>query len=342
MAVRALSKWIAALCLTAFAQTNAARAQSVQQFYKGKTIHVVIGYGPGGGYDVYGRLAAEFLGRHIPGHPTIVPENMPGGASLRAVEYLANLAPHDGTYLGSVQQELALTSIIQKNVRFDPSKLNYIGRFSSNIDVGVALTRTGIASIEQLRSRQATVGADQAGSMAVAYATLLRVYAGMKLKIVTGYIGSAEIQLAAERGEIDVNGSYSLPAVLISHPGWLKGEGATILYQNALQRFSQLPKTPTLVELVSGDEAKTTAGVLAGTAEIGRSILTNPGVPSDRLQALRDGFQQMLRDPDFIAACAARRLMIDPAKGEEMDAITARTLKLSPETVEAVQALFKK
>jgi tripartite-type tricarboxylate transporter receptor subunit TctC len=342
MAVGAKPKYVAFALAVAFAFAGSAKAQSVEQFYRGKTIRVVIGYGPGGGYDVYGRLAAEFLGRHIPGNPTMLPENMPGAASLRAVQYLANVAPRDGTYLGSVQQELALTSIIGQGERFDPAQLNYIGRFSSNIDVGVASSKSGISSADDLRKREVTVGTDQTGSMSVAYAKLLDAYAGMKLKIVTGYSGSNEIQLAAERGEIDVNGSYSLPAVLVSHPDWIGGAGAVILYQNALKRFTKLPKTPTLIELVNGDEGRAIAGVLAGTAEVGRSILTTPDVPRDRLQALRNAFQDMLKDPDFIAACAKRRLMLDPAKGEDMDVITANTKKLPSTTINAIEALFKK
>jgi tripartite-type tricarboxylate transporter receptor subunit TctC len=341
MAARFLSIFVASMALGA-AFAPAARADAVEQFYRGKTIHVVIGYGPGGGYDVYGRLAAEFLGRHIPGHPAIVPENMPGGASLRAVDYLASVAPQDGTYLGSVQQELALTAVMGRALRVDPSSFRYVGRFSSNIDVGSALKKTGIASADQLRRREASVGTDQAGSMAAAYAKLLDAYAGMKLKIVTGYTGSNEVQLAAERGEIDVNGSISLSSVLISHPDWLRGVGATILYQNALTRFSELPETPTLLDLARGDEGKAVARVLAGTAEVGRSILTTPGVPSDRVQALRAAFQAMLQDPDFKAACAERRLMIDPTTGEDLDAITARTLKLPSPTVAILAALFKK
>jgi tripartite-type tricarboxylate transporter receptor subunit TctC len=342
MTIRRLMSCVAVASAAVLACLCTAKAETVEQFYKGKTIHVIIGYGPGGGYDIYGRLAAEFLGRHIPGHPTLLPENMPGGSSLRAIEYLENVAPKDGTYLGSVQQAMALTSITGKHIHYDPSKFNYIGRFTSNIDVAVALPKSGITSIEQLRKRAAVVGADQAGSMAFAYAKWLNAYAGTKLKIVTGYTGAKQIALALERGEVDVNGSYSLPAVLTSHPGWLKGEGAAILYQNALQRFPQLPNVPTLLDLAQDDQGKLIARTLAGTAEVGRSILTTPGVPPDRLKALRDAFQEMLHDSALETAAAKRHLMIDPAKGEDMDAITAQTLKLPKKTVAAIKALFAK
>jgi tripartite-type tricarboxylate transporter receptor subunit TctC len=334
-------KWLAAALAAMFFIAADARAGSVADFYRGKTIRVVIGYGPGGGYDIYGRLAAQFLGRFIPGNPTILPVNMPGAASLRAVEYLFNAVPKDGTYLGSVQQALAMTSLVDSVGHFDPAKLPSIGRFSSNIDVAVALRKSGITSFDDLRKREVTVGTDETGSMSFAYARILSAYAGAKLKIVKGYTGSNEIQLAAERGEIDVNGSYSLPAVLLSHPDWVRDGTATILYQNALERFPKIAQTPTILELVDGQEGKTVARVVAGTAEIGRSILTTPDVPAERLAALRAAFQNMVKDPEFIAACASRNLMLDPGTGPEMDAITAETMSLPPSIVDALRKLLK-
>lgn len=316
------------------------RAQSVADFYRGKTMHMVIGYGPAGGYDLYGRLAAEFLGRHIPGNPMILPQNMPGNSSLRAVEYLLEVAPKDGTYLGSVQQALAMTELTDDKARVDVGKLHYIGRLTSNIDIAVALPRTGIKSFADAKQRQVVLGADQAGSMATAFALTLNKYAGAKFKIVKGYGGSNEIQLAAERGEVEVNGSYSLPAVLVSHPDWVRDGKATILYQNALKRFAQLPQVPTILELVDGDEGKALARVIAGTAEIGRSILT-PDAPADRLAALRAAFQDMLADPDFLAACEQRRLMLDPGRGEDMDAIVREAMSLPKPFVASLTTLLK-
>ena len=334
----------AAALAALLALAPACRADAVADFYKGKTVHVLIGYGPGGGYDIYGRLAAEFLGRHIPGNPTLVPENMPGNSSLKAVDNLINVAPKDGTYLGSVQQALALTVITDdklKNMVADVPKLRYIGRFTSNIDVAVALPRANIKSFEDAKRREIIVGADQAGSMGSAFAKVLDAYAGAKLKLVKGYTGSNEVQLAAERGEVEVNGSYSLPAILVSHADWVKQGKATILYQNAMKRFPELPNTPTLLELVQGDEGKTVARVIAGTAEVGRSILTTPGVPENRLKALRTAFQATLKDPDFIAATEKRHLMIDPGTGEAMDAINQETMKLPAPMVAKLKALLR-
>jgi tripartite-type tricarboxylate transporter receptor subunit TctC len=316
------------------------RAEPIADFYRGKTMKMIIGYGPGGGYDLYGRLAAEFLSRHIPGNPIIVPENMPGGGSLKAIGYLYQVAPQDGTYLGSVSQQLAANAVTDESNKMDLTRLHYIGRFTSNIDVGVALPQAGVKSIEEARKRQIVVGAEN-GSMSLIYAKTLNNYGGAKLKIVKGYNGSADIQLAAERGEVDVNGSFSLPAVLVSHPDWVHDGTAVILYQNALKRFPQLPQVPTLSELMLNEEGKTVAHVVAGMAEIGRSILTTPGVPEERLAALRTAFQDMLKDPDFVAACAKRNLMLDPAAGEDMDAINRETMNLPKPIVEALRSLLR-
>jgi tripartite-type tricarboxylate transporter receptor subunit TctC len=177
--------------------------------------------------------------------------------------------------------------------------------------------------------------------MGTAYAHVLNKYAGAKLKLVHGYTGSNEVQLATERGEVQVNGSYSLPAVLVSHPDWVHQGKATILYQNALTRFPDLPNTPTVLELVQGDEGKAVATIIAGTAEVGRSILTTPGVPADRLAALRTAFQELVKDPEFIAICQKRNLMLDPAPGEAMDTINADTMKLPKETVAALRDVLK-
>jgi tripartite-type tricarboxylate transporter receptor subunit TctC len=332
--------WSAMALAAMLAGVPALKAEPIADFYRGKTMKIIIGYGPGGGYDLYGRLAAEFLGRHIPGNPTIVPENMPGGGSLKAVLYLYQVAPQDGTYLGSVSQQFASNAVTDEKNKMDVARFHYLGRFTSNIDVGVALPQAGIKSFEEARKRQVVVGAEN-GSMSLIYAQALNTYGGAKLKIVKGYNGSADIQLAAERGEVDVNGSYSLPAVLVSHPDWVRDGTANILYQNALKRFPQLPQVPTLSELMLTDEGRTVAHVVAGMAEIGRSILTTPGVPEERLAALRAAFQEMLKDPDFIAACAKRNLMLDPASGQEMDAINQETMSLPKPIVEALRTLLK-
>jgi tripartite-type tricarboxylate transporter receptor subunit TctC len=319
---------------------SGARADAVSDFYRGKTLHVLIGYGEGGGYDIYGRLFAEFLGRHLPGNPTIIPQNMPGAGSFKAVNYLYEVAPKDGSYFGSVAQTLAVDAATDEKSAVDATKLPYLGRFTTNIDVGVAPKRAGIKSFEDARRREIIIGTSGGGSTTVVYPLALNAYGGAKFKLVKGYKGTNEIMLAAERGEVEVVAAVGIPGLLAAHPDWLKGE-ATVLYQNALKRHPLLPQVPTLPELALNDEGRTVLRVIAGTAEIGRSILTTPGVPAERLAALRTAFQHMLKDADFLAACEKRNVTIEPASGEEMDAITRETMRMPKPIAQNVGKLFK-
>ena len=316
------------------------QADPVADFYRGKTVRMIIGYPPGGNYDLYGRLAVEFLGRHIPGNPTVIAVNMPGAGGFKAVDYLYNQAPKDGTQLGSVAQQLAMHLVLDDKLGIDPTRFNYLGRIASNIDIAVALPRSGIKSFEDARKREITVGAGTTSSTSAVYARALNAYAGTKFKIITGYPGTADILLAAERGEIDVNGSESLAVVLASHPDWLHGK-ATILYQSTLKRFPLLPNVPTMTELVTSDEGRMVTRVLAGTAEVGRSVLTTPGVPAERLKALSSAFAAMVKDPQFLAAVEKRKIMVDPATGAELDALTRETMKMQKDVVEALRRLMK-
>ncbi len=317
-----------------------ARADTVADFYRGKTVRVIIGYGAGGNYDLYGRIATEFLSRHIPGNPTVIPVNMPGAGGFKAVDYLYKVAPQDGTHLGAVAQQLALTLLVDDKMGIDPRRFSYLGRLVSMVDVAVALPKSGLTSFDDTRKREVTVGAGQSTSTSAIYARALNAYAGSRFKIVTGYSGTAEIQLAAERGEVDVNGGESLPAIIVQYPEWLQGK-AILLYQNGVKRYSMLPNTPTMTELATSDEGKRVMGVLAGTAEIGRSILTTPGVPPERLAALRTAFQAMMKDPQFVAATEKRKLMIDGATGEQMDAVTRDTMKLPKDTIDALRRVMQ-
>jgi tripartite-type tricarboxylate transporter receptor subunit TctC len=317
------------------------RAQPVADFYRGKTLRMLIGYGPGGGYDIYGRLVAEFLPRHLPGNPTIITQNMPGAGSFLAAKYMYDVAPKDGTVFGSLAQTLALDSMTNPNARLDVAKLPYIGRVVTNIDTGAALPKTGIKSFEDVRAKQYNVGASGGGSTTVLFPTALNTYAGAKFKLIRGYSGTIDILLAMERGEVDIVGAYGLPGILVSHPGWVNGGEATILYQASVKRHRLLPNVPTLPELAQSEEGREVLHAAASTGEIGRSILATPGVPPERLAALRSAFQAMLDDPAFIAACEKRNLTVEGAAGEEIDEIVRATLRLPQAVAEKIRQMMQ-
>ena len=316
-------------------------AQPVADFYRGKILRMLIGYGPGGGYDIYGRLVAEFLPRHLPGNPTIIAQNMPGAGSFVAAKYIYDVAPKDGTVFGSLAQTLALDSLTNANAKLDVARMPYIGRVVTNIDTGAALPKTGIKSFEDVRAKQYNVGASGGGSTTVLFPTALSTYAGAKFKLIRGYSGTSDILLAMERGEVDIVGAYGLPGILVSHPGWVHRGEATILYQAAVKRHRLLPDVPTLPELAQSDEGREVLHAAASTGEIGRSILTTPGVPPERLAALRSAFQAMLNDPAFLAACEKRNLMVDGAAGEAIDQIVRETLRLPLAVAEKIGQMMQ-
>ena len=325
----------------AMASAVPTQAQPVADFYRGKALRMLIGYGPGGGYDIYGRLVAEFLPRHLPGNPTIVTQNMPGAGSFVAAKYMYDIAPRDGTVFGSLAQTLALDSMTNTSAKLDVTKMPYIGRVVTNIDTGAALLKTGIKSFADVRAKQYNVGASGGGSTTVLFPTALNTYAGAKFKLVRGYSGTTDILLAMERGEVDIVGAYGLPGLLVSHPGWLRGGEATILYQASLKRHRLLPDVPTLPELAQSYEGREVLHAAASTGEIGRSILTTPGVPPERVAVLRTAFQAMLRDPDFLGTCEKRNLMVDGAAGEEIDEIVRETLRLPQVAAEKIGQMMQ-
>ena len=328
----------AVVALTAAAT---AHADPIEDFYRGKTMRMLIGYGPGGGYDLYARLVAEFLPRHIPGNPTIVPQNMPGAGSFAAANFMADAAPKDGTVLGMLAQTLALDSLVNRNAKLDITKFHYLGRAVSNIDTGAALAKSAIKSFADVRSKAYTVGASGGGSTTVMFPSALNAHAGAKFKLVRGYKGTTEIVLAMERGEVDIVGAYGLPGILVSHPGWIDMGEAVILYQASLKRHRLLANVPALPELAADEEGRNVLRAVASTGEIGRSILTTPAVPAERLGALRKAFSAMLNDKDFLAAADRRKMLLDPASGEEMDAIVRDTLRLPAPVIDKVAEMMK-
>lgn len=325
--------------VTAFSRSRASD-NPVADFYAGKQIRMLIGYGEGGGYDLYARFAAEFLRKYIPGHPLIIPQNMPGAGSLKAAAYLSNVAPRDGTYLGCVDQSLAL-NIAAASENINLSAMHYIGRLTSNIDVGAALATAWFHNFDDARKRQIVVGVSLEASTAVLLPSALREYAGAKFKLVRGYSGAAEMMIALQRGEVELVGGVGLPLLIARNPDWIFKKKAVFLYQNALKRDQLLPNVPTLPELATSDEGRIVLRAISGTAEIGRSILTTPGVPADRLSALRRAFDEMVADPDFIAASKRRNIEVAPADGQTIDKIALETSRLPRPLLEKIDALTR-
>lgn len=333
---------LAMAALTALA--GAAQAETVADFYKGKQLRLVIGYTPGGGYDIYGRIAAEYLGRFIPGNPAIIPQNMPGAGSVVAARYMYGLAPKDGTVLAILAQTLPLDTLIQGDkAGFRLAEMPYIGRLVDNIDFGMGQhpDKSTFKTFEDLRRNQVIAAATAGASPANIFPTALNRLAGTKIKILVGYPGSQDMILALERGEVDLVGANGLASTMVRNPEWITKGERVIVYQAALKRHPLLPDVPVLEEVGLDATAKATLRAIAGSSEIGRSILTTPGVPAERLAALRKAFGDMIADRQFRETMAQRRIIIEPASGEELDRIVEETTRLPPEVVAIIADIVK-
>ena len=318
-------KWIAVL-VALVAGVSGARADAVSDFYKGKTVQLVVGYGPGGGYDVYARSVARFLGRHIPGTPNVVVVNMPGAGSLRATNYLYSTAPKDGTVIGAFARDMPLMGILggNNNVQFDPRKFTWIGSASSAGDDAYLLFARKDIPIKTIQDAikpdgpTITLGGTAEGATGNDIAILMRDTIGLNVKIITGYPDSGALFLAADRKEID--GRFvGLSAVQSSKRDWLGPDSNIhpILQFARLTRHHMFPDVPTARELAKDARALGLIEIAELPYTLSRPVAAPPGVPADRAKALQKAFLDMIADPDFKADAAKLGLDVSPVQGDE-------------------------
>jgi tripartite-type tricarboxylate transporter receptor subunit TctC len=299
------------------------KAQSVEEFYKGKNLDLVIGYTPGGGYDTYARLIARHLGNHLPGKPTVVPKNMPGAGSRAAAQYVYNVAPKDGTVLATVDQSMAVQQAMgDPAIKFDTNKFIYIGNPASENNTVVTWHTSGIKSVEDAKKKEVPIGSTGSNTSSQ-YVLALNALAGTKFKVITGYPGGNEINLAMEKEEVAGRGSNSWGSWKATRPQWLAEKKINIIAQVGLKRTADLPDVPTLIDIVSSPEDKAAMRLLSAPTTIGRPIFTTPDVPADRVKALRAAFDAMLKDPAFIEEANKLKLDLEPVSGEELQRIVS-------------------
>jgi tripartite-type tricarboxylate transporter receptor subunit TctC len=304
--------------LLAVAAGPAAHADPVQDFYKDATINLYIGFPAGGGYDIYGRLAARYLGRYIPGSPKIVPQNMVGAGGIRAANYLYSAAPKDGTALGIIPDTAPSEELLgTQGVAYVSKNFNWIGRITSSVNVQAFWHTSNIVSIADLQQRQSVVGGSGPAAPAVTYPNVHNALAGTKMKVVTGYGGAAESCLAMEKGEID-GCLLAWSTVKAAKRDWLENKKANIIVQWGATRHPELPDIPTMVELGKTPEDRAILSLYASATEIGKSIVAPPGVPAERVKLLRRGFDSMLKDPEYLDEVKKFGLDFEPLSGEEM------------------------
>jgi len=322
---RAAFQMVAALACSAMTM-GAAQAQSVADFYRGKTINLIIGTSAGNDYDYRGRLLARFMGKYIPGEPTIVPRNMPGGGGIQAANWVANIAPRDGTVVHMIMQNMMAAQAVQMpGVEFDTRKLIWLGNTTSAPNVINSWHTSGITSIEQVKTKELVVGAPM-GTAGALYPALLNAVAGTKFKIVMGYPGGNEVNLAMERGEVNGRGSNSWASWKSTKPDWLRDKKINILVQIGLEKSPDLKDVPLLMDLAKNEEDRAVLRLLSSPTAIGRPVFTTPDAPADRVKTLRDSFDRMVADPKFLAEAQKENFEIDPVSGAELQKIVAEII----------------
>ena len=308
--------------------TSPAQAQSVEDFYKGKTIRIVVSTGPASTYYTYAQLVAEFMGPHIPGKPTLILQSMPGAGGVRAANHLAQVAPQDGTMLGAVHETLAGEQVLKpEGIQFDMAKMKWIGVLSM---ITSTLTVNGDApatTVEGARQKEVIVASTGRGSITHQLPTLLNAMFGTKFKIVGGYQAMGEMTLAMERGEVQGRAGSLVGWTQTRAKDLADGKFVHMLQIN-LRKDPSLPKVQLLLDLARNERERQMLEFMSSSALMGRSLIGPPGMPDDRLAALRAAFQAMLKDPAFVEAAQKRNHDIIPATGEEAAAAAAKTVSL--------------
>lgn len=340
MEVLRRASWVALSFTALVGLAGQAGAQTPEQFYKGKSIDFVIGYPPGGSNDVWGRLIARHIGKHIPGQPNVVPKNMPGAGSFLAVNTVYSVSPKDGTVLAIGAPTTALDEKLgSKGVRFKTAELGWVGRVDSLINIVFMWHTSKVKTFANAQKYESTLSGTGAGSTVSIYPTVMNNVFGTKFKLIMGYKGSADAQLAVQRGEVEGH-STSWTAVKVGHPDWWPTKTISILVQFALTRHPELPDIPTAVDLARNDEEKQVLSAIMVAAEVGSAFFTTPGVPPDRLNALRRAFDDTMKDPDFLNEVQRTRLAVSPMKGEDLQKLVKQVSDLSPAMLEKVRHAY--
>ena len=330
---------LAALAMAGACLAGAAPAPA-QDFYAGRNIEMIVGYAPGGSNDLYARLVAQFIGEHIPGRPRVLVQNMPGGGSLVAANFVYNVAPKDGTVLAAVSQGIPLQARLgHPQARFDPAKFNWIGRTAASANVTMVWQTSSARSFADALKQEISLGATGAGSTVALYPSVMNEILKTKFKLILGYKGSPEAMLAMSRGEVEGH-STTWEAVKAVNPDWVKDGKVRILVQHGLRRHADLPDVPTSVELAKDPADRAIMEVIMSAAEVGKSYFTSPAVPPERVAILRRAFDAMVKDDGFIAATRKIGGDVDPMRGEEVQAMIADLNKLSPDLIARVKSVY--
>jgi len=334
------SSLFAAVLMSATVLAQGAVAEA-QQSFAGRTITLTIGYGPGSGNDVYGRLIARHIGRHIPGQPNVVAQNLPGAGSFKAANYLFQAAPKDGTAIGYISQTAATEELLgSQAIQFKTAQFNWIGRIGSYNNVTMFWHTARNKTIEDALKLESTMGATGVGSAVYIYPNMMNKVLGTKFKIISGYQGTAQTSFAMERGEVDGVTMGWFP-VKTTKRDWVEQKKINIIVQFLTERHADLPNVPTIVELARSPEEKQLFALFANDGEVGKAILAPPGVPAATVAMLRRAFDTMTKDRDYLADADKLQLEIDAMSGERLQKLIEAVMATPTAVVERAKSVLK-
>jgi len=319
-----------------------AKADPIADFYRGKTMRMLIGYGPGGGYDIYGRLVAEFLPKHLPGNPTIVAQNMPGAGSYVAASHLYAAAPKDGTVFGIIARDAALGPLSNApGARFDATKLSWLGSPTREHNVCIANAGAKVKSVAELRQNELILGDTGPGTGTRSYPKVLNDLFGYQFKLVSGFRSSADVFLAMERGEVDGLCGLSWSTLKSKHHQWLKDKKINLISQASFKKVPEIGDVPLLMEQTKDTEKLQILKLFLTAQEMARPFAAPPGIPADRKAALVAAFDATMKDPEFLAEAEKLGFEVDPVLGEKMQKIVEKVLATPKDVAAKAKGLLE-
>lgn len=318
-----------------------AQADDVADFYRGQNISMVIGYTAGGGYDLYARLLARHISKFIPGKPTVVPQNMPGAGSLKAANYIYSLAPKDGATIGTVARSMATDPLLGES-KFDPREFTWIGSTTSETSVCAMWETSPVKRWDDMFGKTFTMGGSAPGSEPDVFTLLLKNVFGANVRLVTGYPGGNDINLAIERGEVDGRCGWSWSSIKSQRPGWIKDKKISLLVQLAMTKHPDLGEVPLLLDFAKDEEQRQIVRLVLASLVVGRPFFAPPGVPLDRKMALRKAFDDTMKDPAFREEAAKLDLEIEPVTAATIDELLAELYRTPRSVVAKAVAAVQK
>jgi tripartite-type tricarboxylate transporter receptor subunit TctC len=316
-----------------------ARAQA--DVFAGKTVQMIIGFGPGGGYDLWGRTVSRHIGKHLPGKPNVVPQNMPGAGSFVATSHIYHAAPKDGTALGIIARDAALGPLTgATGARFDATRLSWIGTPAKETNVCIAYQTAKVKTAQDLFSQELIVGDTGPGTGTRAYPKALNALIGTKFKVVGGFHSSADVFLAMERGEVE-GICESLDSIKNRRPDWIPKRTISVLFHGGAAPNPELKDVPFVLDLARNDDEKQAIEFLYAGQGIGRPFVAPPDLPPERLKMLRDAFAATMTDPEFVAEAQRNKLDLEPEDGEHLAALVQKIYATPKPIIEKIAGFIK-